>query len=236
MVPRAGSGPIPWSVPPLWRDATAVIAGGGPSFDEGQAALLRDVDIRRRCNVLAINDAGRRVAPSLLYFADHKWFAWHRDLVSALLTVGCPVATIDPAAAREDPRLKFLIRGDDTGLATAPNQLALGSNSGHQAVNLAYHLGARRILLVGFDMRVGPAPDGQGRPRTHWHAGHPVPTDPKVYERHMLPKWPPIAAALKQKGVEVVNCSPGSALTVFPVGDLAEELARSPSRQEVGAA
>ena len=33
------------------------------------------------------------------------------------------------------------------------------------------------------------------------------------------------AADLKAEGVEVINCTPGSALTCFPMGDLEQELA-----------
>ena len=41
-----------------------------------------------------------------------------------------------------------------------------GQNSGYQAVGLAYHLKADRIILIGFDMqRTGG--------KSHWHGDHP---------------------------------------------------------------
>ena len=35
-----------------------------------------------------------------------------------------------------------------------------------------------------------------------------------------------LAADLKTEGVTVVNCTPGSALTCFPMGDLEQELVK----------
>ena len=47
--------------------------------------------------------------------------------------------------------------------------LRVNGNSGAGAINLAYHFGARRILLVGMDMK--PGPNGE----KHWHPDHPKP-------------------------------------------------------------
>ncbi len=90
-----------------------------------------------------------------------------------------------------------------------------GGNSGYQAANLALHTGARRIILVGYDMRRGP--DN----RAHWHGDHP----PHMNNAppHALATWaaafdsvPPTLPA----GVEIINATPGSAVTAFPFASL----------------
>lgn len=88
---------------------------------------------------------------------------------------------------------------EEAGLKTGA--LCRGSNSGYQAVNLAYILGARRIILIGYDMH------GKG---THFFGKHPAPlTNNTDYEsfiaafRAMNPKF---------YGVEVINCTRRTAI------------------------
>jgi len=40
----------------------------------------------------------------------------------------------------------------------------------------------------------------------------------------MLPHFPTLQPALTERGIEVINCTPGSALTCFPMGNLDEVL------------
>lgn len=82
-----------------------------------------------------------------------------------------------------------------------------GGNSGFQAVNLAYQLGAKTILLLGFDMC-----------GTHYFGDHP----------QGLVQNSPYASFIKSfetitDEVEIINCSRMTALTCFPkmrIGDL----------------
>jgi hypothetical protein len=81
-----------------------------------------------------------------------------------------------------------------------------GGNSGHQAVNLAYHIGCRRIVLLGFDMQPG-AP-------MHWHGNHPA----GLNNGGNFPEWRhamhQMAADLAEDGIELINASRETALTV----------------------
>lgn len=81
-----------------------------------------------------------------------------------------------------------------------------GVNSGLQGMRVARDVfGASRILLVGFDMR-----------GTHYFGSHPAPLQNTTPER--------FACFLRQfdgwRFGEVINCTPGSALTRFPIGEL----------------
>jgi hypothetical protein len=100
-------------------------------------------------------------------------------------------------------------------LSQRQNGLATGQNGGYQAVNLAYLAGASRVLLLGYDMH-----------GTHWFGEHPRKTVHSHYSMFMgrfarlarfMPRLP--------RKFEVINCTPGSALTCFPRMELEQALA-----------
>lgn len=104
-----------------------------------------------------------------------------------------------------------------TGLSSDPEYLVTGSHSGWQALNVAVLAGAKRILLLGFDAR---DPDGQAG---HWFGEHPTPTPRAAYAAYRK-AFAAGAAAVKAAGVEVLNCSPGSAIDSFPRATIDEAL------------
>lgn len=83
-----------------------------------------------------------------------------------------------------------------------------GGNSGYQAINLAFHAGVRRIVLLGYDMqRTGG--------RSHWFGDHPGRLNvASPYERWVR-DFASIAADLEAEGVEVINASRETALECF---------------------
>jgi hypothetical protein len=91
--------------------------------------------------------------------------AWWHEYAEELERFTGECWTTNPEAARIY-RLN-LIRGViGAGIPRSrPNSITLGGNSGYQAVALAVHFGAARIVLLGYDMR------NDGR-RTHWHGNH----------------------------------------------------------------
>jgi hypothetical protein len=80
--------------------------------------------------------------------------------------------------------------------------LSSGNNSGHQAVNLAFLLGAKRILLLGFDMGAKGQHHFFGN-----HSGREL-TNPT---QNLYKKWKAnldeMIVLLETKGVEVINYS-----------------------------
>jgi hypothetical protein len=194
-------------VPRLWPDSTIVCIGGGPSLTP------EDVDFcRGKARVIAVNDA-YKLAPwaDVLFGCDAKWWSWHKG---APRFAGLKYAIQEQA--RRWPGVQALRNMGETGLERDPSGLRTGRNSGYQAINLAVHLGARRIVLLGYDL--GPAKDG----KTHWFGNHPD-RAPSPYGL-MLRKFETIVAPLKDAGIEVLNCSRRTALTVFPRRVLSEVL------------
>ena len=94
------------------------------------------------------------------------------------------------------------------GLQQTKWRVSFGANSGYQAIHLAYHLGARRILLLGYDYG--------GRTGSHWFGQHPTP----LRSGHDYNKWlleiRILAQDLAAAGVEVINLTRHTAIDCFP--------------------
>jgi hypothetical protein len=201
-------------VPRLWPGATVVCLGGGPSLTKQQVDLAAG-----RARALAINDAWR-LAPwaDVLYACDWRWWQTY-DGVPGF--AGLKV-TLSNSRGHLDawPDIRMVENTGTEGLEDAPTGLRTGRNGGYQAINLAVHLGARRVVLLGYDMKA--APDG----RTHWFGDHADwPTRTTIYETVMRPHFAGLVAPLARRAVEVVNATPESALDAFPKMRLEEVLA-----------
>jgi hypothetical protein len=195
-----------------WAGQVVVCIGGGPSA--GVADLVR---IAGRAHCIAINNS-YLLAPfaDVVYFADKQWWDWHHARKEFMSHPG-QKATIENTGMLIPDFDVFMLHNDgNEGLSERPNALNTGSNGGYQAVNLAWHSRPKKILLVGYDMRY---PGG----KSHWHGGHPTKMPESHYTMYAR-KFDTMLPQLKRSGVEVINCSPGSAIKCFPVSTLEAEL------------
>lgn len=163
--PRATRRPPPTcttTVPRLWPGSTIVCAGSGPSLCARDLQQVRATGAR----LVVVNDA-YRLAPwaDVLYAADAKWWKWHQDVPDAALPAR--KYTLQRTAIAYRPSVELLAWDGHAGLTTNPAYVRLGGHSGYQAINVALHLGAARIVLLGYDMQA--AGDG----RQHFHGAHP---------------------------------------------------------------
>ncbi len=192
------------TVPRLWAGETAAILATGPSLCQ------EDVDYcRGKARVLVIKDAVR-LAPwaDVLYSGDGKWF---KEYGKGLQFEG-PRYSLDEGSSQWASILK---NTGEMGLDLQPNGLRTGRHSGYQAINLAVHLGATRLVLLGYDAQ--PL-----KSKNHFHGEHPWGGKP-VYTS-FLQMFPFIVQPLKNAGVEVLNASRVSALSMFPRVQLREVL------------
>ena len=190
---------------------TVVCIATGPSL------VHEDVDACRGQFVVTVNDA-YRLAPwaDAMYACDQKWWNWqHVYHPQALEAFDGARYSLQPT--RVDGVWSFKNAGT-TGLSLDKDALKTGRNSGYQAINLAVHLGALRIVLLGFDMSLGRGG------KAHYFGDHPDGRQPPLcmFRRHFRT----IVEPLKKAGVEVLNCSRRSALTMFPKVPLAHALMR----------
>ena len=103
-----------------------------------------------------------------------------------------------------------MVRGNGDRLELEPpGTVGWGGNSGFHALNLAVQLGAAKIILVGYDMRLDHG--------VHWHGPHkglnnPHPTNVERWRR-VVDAAAEVIAAL---GIKAINASPISALENYP--------------------
>lgn len=203
----------------------------------GPSLTQADVDyVRGKARVIVVND-NYLVAPwaDYLWASDYEWWiaipnGWkdrHLDLLSYVDFRGAR-CTLDLSAASEFG-LHYIVSRNETGL-NRQGEINHGSHSGHAAIAFAYWLGAKRIILLGYDL------GGEG----HWFGKHPKvrrvhPITGQEYEVDLERTTPacfetwckemePLARDLREAGVEVVNCTRTTALTCFPRAALEDVL------------
>lgn len=197
-----------WTPEPLLADATVFCLAGGASLQHFDFERLAG----RRC--IAINQSAYAAPRDILYFTDNSWFddneALIRDWPGLVVTTSRAAKAALPALRRVDyvPSPHFLV---------GQPQIRRGRSSGQTAISLAIAMRARRVVLLGYDMRLV---DG----RSHWHEAYSA-RDPNVYRDEFLPPFTGWHITARAVGCEVVNATPGSALTEFPMVDIEDELA-----------
>jgi hypothetical protein len=224
-----------WSVPNMWEDGEVWILGGGPSMTK-QFGIPDNVvqDVKQGIappsvyspylsaihnkHVIGINVSyliGDWI--DMVFFGDSQFYQINRDKLAIFpgLKVSChPMMT-------NHPWVKYL--ATDTkrskGISFNPAKVSWNCNSGAAAISVAVNSGAKKIILVGFDMNTG---EDKSR---HWHnlyaktetrknLGKNGRAIPIPFARH-LEGFPAIARDAASKGIEIINASPTSSITVL---------------------
>lgn len=163
----------------------AVLATG-PSLNLQQVRSLMG-----KVAVVAVSDA-HRLAPwaDALVSIDYAWWRAHPE-------------------ALEFPGAKWSAAPDYKpieGVKRFPD-VHTGSNSGLLGIQVAVSMGAKTILLLGFDMK-----------GSHFFGPHPAPL--KNTQPHRFEVFKSQFARYKPRGVKIINCTPGTALDAYPKADL----------------
>lgn len=190
-----------------WQGCTAVCIASGPSLTLDDCRRVATWRAQYPCaqnrRVIAVNSSHQRQPGADVVFAmDRAW--WHE--YGGGIAPGPELWTTSREAARVY-RLNF-IRGEaGGGISTSPNTIRLGGNSGFQALGLALHFGAARIVLLGYDLALTGG-------RSHWHGNHPRLGNP---QRSRMGEWCARFAQLAAHArVPILNATRETALTCFP--------------------
>jgi len=223
-----------WSVPRIWEGGDVWIIGGGPSVPKqfgvpesiikqvingtlppsAYSPYMKDI---HECHVIAVNMAykiGNWI--DMVVFGDVGFFLKEEGSLAAF--PGLKIA-LHPNT-RSTPWLKYIARDTSKvkGLSSNPQMVSWNQNTGSATINIAVHTGAKRIILLGFDMQLG------SDKMQHWHdlyqKGPVILSDKRrvrklPFNRH-LAGFPQIADDAKKLGVEILNASPDSVITQFP--------------------
>lgn len=200
-----------------WPGATVVIMAGGQSLTADQCADVlrwRAVDPAGSRRAIVINNTFL-LAPwaDVLYACDGAWWRVHAKSVDAVFNGERWTQDIE---ATRDFGIKRIESQRAPGLGRRPGVIHQGGNGGYQAINLAFQAGARKIVLLGYDMH-----------GTHWHGehGNGLPNTQAWLYAQWVKNFDVLAADLAVDGVQVVNATPGSRLQCFRHEPLREALA-----------
>lgn len=190
-----------------WRGECVAVVAGGPSLRNQNLSALRD-----RIHVAVVNES-YQLCPwaEILYSCDNAW--WQLRQVEVRKFRGLKIG-FDSVGLTEVKNIRIKKdRGDKWNndlLVEEPGLVGSGGNSGFQLINLTAQMGATGIGLIGFDMRL----DGG----IHWHGRHPNqlrnPDDERM--REWRKNLDAVASKFKGNGIDLVNCSPVSALENYP--------------------
>lgn len=203
-----------WTVPRIWPGETYVCIASGPGLTRDQVEHVQRARAAGKCRVITINGAIRRDgsgadlnAPfaDVLYAADANWWRKAQN-VPGFEGLKVSVQEI------EFGDVNVLKHREDPGLSTDPACLHTGGNSGYQAINLGNLMGGTRALLLGYSMRLGP------KGERHHHGDHPPSMNNPAEGnfRRWLKAFETLPESARACGLEIVNCTPDSALEMFP--------------------
>jgi hypothetical protein len=218
---------------------TAVILATGPSLTTAVLAAAQRGQQQGAWSVYGMNHVWRDF-PTLDVFlscnVQYYECEWGRGLREHRAEKWIAVDDAQPERFAAAMKFGLNVKGGrwGEGFSRDPRFINYGHSSGFQLPQLAYHDGCRRLLLCGYDMRYAADYDGRN---------HRIGSAPRhyfgEYEAPALNHWPSVKVKdgvhvelIEQfekvkrlnTDVEIVNCSPGSAMKCFPMSTLTELL------------
>lgn len=193
---------LPPKISKRWS-GRAIVAASGESLTQAQ------LDMCRGEHVLVVNDA-YRLAPwaEVLYACDPHWWTAHQEGVKKFTGEkwSSHQRRVNDKELCAQKHGLMLCRGDDgDGFSMDGEKIHYGGNSGFQGINLTMaFLGfSGLVALIGFDMK--------GK---HFFGDHP----PQLITKDPSRFIPAFRKAVRRgyPGIDIVNCTPGSALDCFP--------------------
>lgn len=191
-----------WRPEPKWQGQDVFVIGGGASLKSFDWNLLKP-ELTIGCNTAFM--LGHEICKACIIGDDKCFDKFKKELAQ----YEGAVFTNAPGLLNSPIPWLWTIPRKHAGLYT--DAVCWNGNTGASAINLALLLGAKRVLLLGFDMKLS----GQGE--HNWHNRRLDKTGAEVYDR-FLSNYPSMAADLPKKfpGCEIVNIAKDSALGVFP--------------------
>lgn len=194
-----------WTPSKVWEGDTAYILGGGPSMKTEDLSLIHNKHVIGVNNSYLLGDW-----VDIGWFGDKKWLTWHKQSwrwwpgIHASCNHHHEVIT-------NETWIKFMARGKPSGIDTKPGYASWNRCSGSSAINVAYHLGATRIILIGFDMR-------DVNNKKNWHKDHK--DNGKAPYKKFLSCYGDISKDAERLGIEIINATKDSAIKVLPYAPL----------------
>lgn len=199
-----------------WLGKTVLCLGSGDSLRRLTEAEWSGVVTMQRAGavVFAINSSIKTARlngcePDALFFTDTSWFETNEELVRSFPG---RVFTVCKIARAVYDRLERISNELTAPFAVGKTPMRDGRSSGHRAVSIAIMCGARRVVLLGYDMRVDPVSG-----RSHCHDDYSWPGMGGMFADEFIPGFDGWYRDALAVGCEIMNATDGTALTEFPM-------------------
>lgn len=186
-----------------WEGATAVCIASGPSLTAEDVERVRAARERGACLAIAVNrEFATAPWADALYAADMRFWSTYEAQIRS--TFKGELWTMDRIAAKRYA-LRTVKRGRGEGYCEEPGTINTGGNSGFQALHLAAQWGARRVVLLGYDMQ-------RTNGKEHHYGKHAGGLANGAGFKLWIPRFKPLLRDLQAMGVEVLNATRATAL------------------------
>lgn len=217
-------------IPNIRPGLTAIVCGTGPSITQDQIELVNGFYWCKSGIVIGCNRAYQIFEVDIIHGCNYQfWDYWWKE-DPEIRSNRYRRYTTRPELEGKYPGLEYIQEVWIPGLSRDPTCIAAHHGTGPQAVNIAYLMGATRIVLVGWDMRFPGKVDN----RTYREPRRYLGEDPLT-----LNHWPRteadgslggLIAEMEtihpgDYGIEIINATPNSAMTCFPMMELKDAIA-----------
>jgi len=219
-----------WTIPKMWKGGTVWIIGSGTSIlDEfgipielARQVISGDLPISayspyfapiHNKHTIAINhmyQLGNWL--DVFYFSDNEMWSGEENKKQILSYKGLRI-TNNIKFRKLHKGIKYIERDKkEMGLCETKNAVCFNRNTGLSAIDLAYHFGAKRVILLGFDMasaQIGSHIHGVGTKESKGGSA-------ELSFRSHLKAIPHIIQDMKDRDIEILNASSISTIPYFP--------------------
>lgn len=209
-------------VPELYPGEVGVLLASGPSLNEQDLAVVKQFRDKGLVRVFGLGDSYRLCDfMDVFYACDPKWW----ELNPEVLNNPCTNKWTQDVRAAKKYKLNLVSGSSGKGISTRKNHIHFGSNSGYQLLNLAYHFGIRKFILLGYNMDV---PKGM---QQHFFGKHPKGLNQTNNYRSFVANYNGIQDNIKQM---VINSTTPTGLTCFRKLPLEQALEETTTKRRSG--
>lgn len=202
---------------------TICCIGTGPSLtlDQIDSARAKGYDLYACNNAIFMAPDAK-----LLYAVNIAWWDWYWESVKAM---PCQKWSTN-LKAKWRYGVNWVAEKNAPGLSRDPNVIHHGHGSGFSLVSMAWQARPDRIVLLGYDLKYAPDydPANKNPGSTPRHFFGEYPQSMRHWPSKMVKDGVHIElreqyrSVAEQGLVEIVNCTPGSAIDCFPMCDIGE--------------
>ena len=196
-------------------DQKIIVLGGGPSLGEMDLEPIKSYPVIGTNAAVFLGDW-----VDIIFWGDDRFYRWYPNALENF-----PNRVIHCATQYKDhPKFEYLekVPAPEQTKKIDPivwnkNKIAWftnrGGNAGASAIALSLKLGAKQIILLGFDFKTKNG-------KHNYHSYHNHTPDKSIYQNKFLIHFERLAEETERLGIQVINATPDSALDVFPKNKL----------------